>query len=184
MIKHTEEIFNILSRGGFISQNSTDELKNRLYGEIEDHEQEYADYFSGIGFQLEGGNGYYYFCRRETKMAVQDKVERLAEWIDYVDFLRTYNPAFGVGFEFHPADIQLQMRNDVEMRDKAERLFPEKRNHQEIVDTLVQKMRNIGFVEVVNEMEATYRVTSAFNYIDELINMLVIAEEVKDEIPE
>jgi len=183
-IKNTEEIFNILSKGGFIPQNSTDELKKRYYDLIEDNFQEYAEYFRGVGFCLEGGNGYYYFSRPEPKIVIQDKIERLAEWIDYVDFLRTYNPSFGVGFEFSTANIQLQLSNDIEMKEKAEKLFSDRRNYKDIVETLVNKMKNVGFIEVANEQEPTYRVTSAFNYIDKLINMLVISEEVKDEIPE
>jgi len=184
MLKNTEEIFNILSRGGFISQNSIDDQKRRYYDLLEDNQQAYEDYFSGVGFVLEGGNGYYYFSRKEGRLVVQEKVERLVEWIDLIDLLRTYNPSFGVGFEFSPANIQLQMSNDIETREKFEKLFPDKKSHKEMVDALVQKMKNIGFIEVANEMNDTYRVTSAFNYIDEIINMLIISEEVKDEIPE
>jgi len=183
-LKYTEEIFNILSKGGFIAQNSTDEQKKRFYGIIEENEQEYAEYFGGVGFCLEGENGYYYFSRKDTKQQTQEKIERLAEWIDYVDFLRTFDPAFGNGFEFSAASIQMKLSNDVEMKEKAERLFSEKRNFAEIVENLITKMKNLGFIEVADEMEPTYRVTSAFNYIDKLISMLVIAEEVKDEIPE
>jgi len=183
-IKYTEEIFNILSKGGFISQNSTDEQKKRYYDLIEDNEQEYAEYFSGVGFCLEGENGYYYFSRKEPKVVTQDKIERLAEWIDYVDFLRTFNPSFGVGYEFSAVSILMQMNNDIEMKEKADKLFSDKHNYKEIVETLVTKMKNFSFIEVINEQESTYKVTSAFNYIDKLINMLVISEEVKDEIPE
>jgi len=183
-IKNTEDIFNILSKGGFISQNSTDEQKKRYYDLIEENKQEYAEYFSGIGFCLEDGNGYFYFSRKEPKVQLQEKIERLAEWIDYVDFLCTFNSSFSVGFEFSAANIQMQMSNDIELKDKAGKLFSDKRNFQEIVETLITKMKNLGFIEVANEEEPTYRVTSAFNYIDKLINMLVISEEVKDEIPE
>jgi len=184
MIKNTEDIFNILSKGGFISQNSTDEQKKRYYDLIEDNEQEYADYFAGVGFDLEGGNGYYYFSRKEPRVVIQEKIERLAKWIDQVDFLRTFNPSFGVGFEFSAANIQLQLGNDIEMKEKAGKLFSDKHNYKDIVDELVKQMLNVGFIEVANELEPTYKVTSAFNYIDKLINMLVISEEVKDEIPE
>ena len=58
---YTKDIFDILSRGAFISQYSVSQQLSNLYDAIEDDFQQYQDYFSGIGFLLEGGNGYYYF---------------------------------------------------------------------------------------------------------------------------
>ena len=40
----------------------------------------------------------------------------------------------------------------------------------------------IGFAECINETDETYKVTSAFRYAEELVNMIQIANE--DEIPE
>lgn len=78
-MRYTKEIFDILSRGGFISQNSVSQQQSNLYDAIEDDFQQYQDYFSGIGFSLEGGNGYYYFSRQENKVELADKVQRMAE---------------------------------------------------------------------------------------------------------
>lgn len=39
-----------------------------------------------------------------------------------------------------------------------------------------------GFAECISEQDETYKVTSAFNYAEELVNMIQIANE--DEIPE
>ena len=87
MMRYTKEIFDILSKGGFISQNSISQQRSHLYDAIEDDFNDYQEYFSGIGFLLEGGNGYYYFSRTENRMELTDKVQRLALWIDRVDFL-------------------------------------------------------------------------------------------------
>ena len=67
-MRYTKEIFEILSRGGFISQNSISPQRMHLYDAIEDDFQQYQEYFEGIGFLLEGGNGYYYFSRSESKV--------------------------------------------------------------------------------------------------------------------
>lgn len=56
-MRYTKEIFDILNKGGFISQNSISQQRSHLYDAIEDDFQNYQEYFSGIGFQLEGGNG-------------------------------------------------------------------------------------------------------------------------------
>ena len=86
-MRYTKEIFDILSKGGFISQNSISQHRSHLYDAIEDDFNDYQEYFSGIGFLLEGGNGYYYFSRTENRLELTDKVQRLALWIDRVDFL-------------------------------------------------------------------------------------------------
>ena len=52
----------------------------------------------------------------------------------------------------------------------------------EIVSKLLQEMMSIGFAECVNEQDESYKVTSAFRYAEELVNMIQIANE--DEVPE
>jgi len=183
-IQNTETIFNILGRGGFISQNSTDADRSRLYDDIEENEEEYRAYFKGIGFMLEGGNGYYYFTRKEPKINVQEKVERLAEWIDILDFLTTFDPIFTSGYEFRPADIEARLSTDIELKGKAEQLIAKGQTFHEFTEKLIDRMKSFGVIETANELESTYRVTAAFRYIEELVNALKIAEEVKDEIPE
>lgn len=47
-MKYTEEIFNILSRGGFISANSVSSTVKRYYDALEEDFTEYYDYYKGI----------------------------------------------------------------------------------------------------------------------------------------
>ena len=122
-MRYTKDIFDILSRGGFISQNSVSQQISNLYDVIEDDFQQYQDYFSGIGFLLEGGNGYYYFSRSENKVELADKVQRMAEWIDRIDFLKTFNTAFGSGFTFRKSNILEQFSSDIELKEKARHLY-------------------------------------------------------------
>jgi hypothetical protein len=123
-MRYTKDIFDILSRGGFISQNSVSQQISNLYDAIEDDFQQYQDYFSGIGFLLEGGNGYYYFSRSENKVELADKVQRMAEWIDRIDFLKTFNTAFGSGFTFSKSNIleQFYVNNSYFSRIRIHRL--------------------------------------------------------------
>lgn len=60
-MRYTKDIFEILSTGGFISQNSISQQRSHLYDAIEDDFQNYRDYYEGVGFLLEGGNGYYFY---------------------------------------------------------------------------------------------------------------------------
>ena len=64
------------------------------------------------------------------------------------------------------------------------KLFKGKRSYEEIVEKLVKEMIDIGFVELLSEMEMTYKVTSAYNYIEGLVDCINISEGIIDEIPE
>ena len=50
------------------------------------------------------------------------------------------------------------------------------------MDKLIDDLEKIGFIELENELDGTWKVTSAFHYIEELIDSLIVSEEVKDEV--
>lgn len=175
-MRYTKEIFEILSKGGFISQNSISQQRAHLYDAIEDDFQQYQEYYEGIGFLLEGGNGYYYFSRSESKMDLADKVQRLATWIDRVDFLKTFNTAFGPGFSFRKSNILEKFSSDIELKEKARHLYTDLKTNDEKIDKLINEMDKMGFMEIENDLDNTYKVTSAFHYIEEVIDCLTIIE--------
>lgn len=175
-MRYTKEIFEILSKGGFISQNSISQQRSLLYDAIEDDFRQYQEYFEGIGFLLEGGNGYYYFSRQETKVELEDKVQRLAAWIDRLDFLKTFNTAFGSGFSFRKSNILEEFSSDIELKEKARHIYTDLKTNDEKMDKFIGDMERLGFVELENELDGTYKVTAAFHYIEELIDCLTIIE--------
>lgn len=175
-MRYTKEIFDIMSKGGFISQNSISQQSSHLYDVIEDNFKDYQDYYCGIGFMLEGGNGYYYFSRAENKVELTDKVQRLAQWIDRVDFLKTFNNTFGSGFTFRKSNILEKFSSDIELKEKARNLYTDVKTNEEKVEKLVGELERQGFVELENELDGTYKVTAAFHYIEELIDCLTIIE--------
>ena len=133
-------------------------------------------YFSGIGFSLEGGNGYYYFSRQENKVELADKVQRMAEWIDKTDFLKTFNTAFGSGFTFRKSNILEKFSSDIELKEKARRLYTDLKTNDEKIDKLIGDLQRQGFVELQDELDGTFKVRAAFHYIEELIDCLTIIE--------
>lgn len=183
-MKYTEEIFNILSKGGFISSNSVSTQVKRLYDAIEEDLPDYYDYYKGIGFYLEGGDGYYYFTRKESKVDLERKLEAIQKWIDYLSFLKTYHSAFGPGFLFRAADIEIQIGCDIELKEKATKLFSDKKKYDEVVGKLLKELESIGLIEKENELDGTYKVLSAFHYMEDLVDCITISEEVQNEIPE
>jgi hypothetical protein len=58
------------------------------------------------------------------------------------------------------------------------------KNFSEVAEKLTHELEGIGFAEPLNVLEGSYRVTSAFHYIEEMMDIITISEEVKDEIPE
>ena len=175
-MRYTKEIFDILSKGGFISQNSVSQQQSNLYDAIEDDFQQYQDYYKGIGFLLEGGNGYYYFSRSENKTELADKIQRMAEWIDRIDFLKTFNTAFGSGFTFRKSNILEQFSREIELKEKARHLYTDLKTNDEKMDKLISDLQRQGFVEQQDELDSTFKVTAAFHYIEELIDCLTIIE--------
>ena len=53
MRNNTQRIYERLSRGEFLSVDSTDSSIRHLYEDIEENVEDYADYFKEIGLQLE-----------------------------------------------------------------------------------------------------------------------------------
>jgi hypothetical protein len=183
-MKYTAEVFQRLSRGQFISNNSVDTDTRALYNDIEDNFEEYEDYFKKIEFVLSAGDGFYYFSRNEAKVNIESKLQSLFSWIDYVDFLKTFDTSFDSGTQFKLVDIEHQLSLNIELKEKISRLFPDKSSYHEKVEELANKMVAIGFAEQINELDGMYQVTSAFHYIEQIILCIDINEEVKDEIPE
>lgn len=183
-LRYSEEIFNILSKGGFISANSISSAIKRYYDLIDDDFQSYYDYYKGIGFYLEGGDGYYLFTRRESKVDLERKLEAVMRWIDYLSFLKTYNPIFGAGYTFRTADITVAISCNMELKEKAEKLFRDKKVYTEIVEKLVGELEKANLIELENEHDQTYKVLSAFNYMEDIVDSITISEDTSDEIPE
>ena len=179
-MKYTEEIFNILSRGGFISANSVSSTVKRYYDALEEDFTEYYDYYKGIGFYLEAGNGYYLFTRQETRVDLERKLEAVGKWIDYLSFLKTYHSAFGPGFLFRRADIEVQIGCNMELKEKASRLFSDKKKFGEVVEKLVAELEKAGMIELENEHDETYKVLTAFHYMEEMVDCITILEDTSN----
>ena len=183
-MKYTSEIFQRLSNGKFISANSIDPMAHAIFLDLEEHQQEYADYYAQIDFQLCAGDGYFYFSRKEQKMTVENKLQGLLSWIDNLDFLKAYDTSFDVGTQFNLAQMEVQLGANLELKDKLQNIFPDKVSNHDKLEALVASLVSMGFAEEVNEIEGFYQVTSAFHYIENIIDCINISEEVSDEIPE
>ncbi len=183
-MKYTSEVFQRLSRGQFISSNSIDAETRAIYSDIEENQQEYEEYFSKIDFQLSYGDGFYYFSRKEAKVITENKLQSLFSWIDYLDFLKTYDTTFDAGTQFSLVQMEVKLSTIPGLKEKLSQLFPDKATNRQKLEALAGAMESMGFAELVNEADGTYQVTNAFHYIEQIILCINIDEDVKDEIPQ
>lgn len=185
MRNNTQRIYERLSRGEFLSVDSSDTSIRHLYEDIEENFDDYTDFFKEIGLQLEAGNGYFYFSRiGEGKQSIEQKLESFSKWLDYLDFLKTYNQSFTAGYQFRKSHLIEQISLYIELKEKAGHLYKKYGvgSYLEIVNKLLQEMQGMGFAECISEQDESFKITSAFHYAEELVDMIQIANE--DEIPE
>ncbi len=182
----TAEIYQILSKGQFISSNSSDEKIRKLFVLVEDNFADLARYFAEINLTLERGDEYFYFSRPESRADLERKVESAYKWIDIVDFFKTHDSVFGSGYRFSPADIVVKLNVDAMLKSKFAGLKRHTRTDkfddaiQRLIDTLCRE----GFAELENEVTNSYKVLASFSYLENLIMSIHIPEEIADEIPE
>ena len=52
------------------------------------------------------------------------------------------------------------------------------------MEKLLDELAKIGFIELENELEGVWKVTSSFHYLEEMIDCITITEDLKNEMPE
>ena len=179
------QIYEYLSKGNFLTANTTNKESRNLYGVVEDNFELLREYFMGINFILEQGDGYFYFARKESRSSLEQKLLRLFSWIDIMDFFTTYDTSFGPGFVFSPAEILVRSRIDMDLEMKLDGLKKHaggKEKRKEILDSILDRMIKDGYIECVSDINGSWKVLSSWNYLTSIIDCINFENE--DEIPE
>ena len=58
----------------------------------------------------------------------------------------------------------------------------DKKKYNEVVEKLVFELEKAGMIELENEHDNTYKVLTAFHYMEDLVDCITISEEMNDEI--
>lgn len=184
--KQTGEIFELLSKGQFISSNSSRDKIRQLYYALEEHFEELHDYFYAINFILERGDEFFYFSRDESRVDTERKILAASKWIDIMDFFKAFESTFGSGFRFTPSDILVRLNVDATLKNKLEGLkkYSPEDSYSERIQYIIRMLINDNFIELENEISNTYKVLSSFRYLEQLLMNINIPEEVQNEIPE
>lgn len=185
--KITAKIFEYLQKGLLISSNSMDEEVRKMYFAIEEHYEDMYEYFSQINYCLERGNEYFHFSRTEPKATLEQKVTKAYYWIDVLDFFKTYDEAFGVGTRFRQEAILMEVGINVVLQNKVDGMkkhFSGKGMRREILQSMLERLKRESFIELENPDTNTYKVMTAWNYLEQLVASIQITEETEDEKPE
>lgn len=169
----TAEIFDILSKGQFISSNAVDENKRYIYQYLEEHTEELFVKYEEIGYQLNSGNNYYYFSKpNESNPSVENKIEKALRWLNILAFFNAFRKDLCRGARFSSYDILPQIEINLSLKEQLTEL--QKRHasdkpHHEKLNDLLKEMQKEGFIDLENEMEQIWKVLDAWEYMEELV---------------
>ena len=80
----------------------------------------------------------------------------------------------------------MKIKTDADLENKLEGLkkYADKNTHQEIIERILKMLGDDTFIEMENPITQQFKVLASFNYLEKLILIINIPEEVKNEIPE
>ena len=175
---HTSVLFDYLQKGQFICSNSCDETVRDMYEMIDDNFEALSLYFLQIGYTLERGNEYFYFSRTEPRATLEQKILRAYYWIDVLDLFKTYDETFGAGCRFQPEQILVALQNKL---DGMRKHFSDREVRKDVLDNIIRQLAKESFIELENEKSNTYKVLSAWHYLERLIESIQIFDETEEE---
>ena len=181
---HTSVLFDYLQKGQFICSNSCDETVRDMYEMIDDNFEALSLYFLQIGYTLERGNEYFYFSRTEPRATLEQKILRAYYWIDVLDQFKTSDETFGAGCRFQPEQILVEANINVALQNKLDGMrkhFSDREVRKDVLDNIIRQLAKESFIELENEKSNTYKVLSAWHYLERLIESIQIFDETEEE---
>ena len=181
---HTSVLFDYLQKGQFICSNSCDETVRDMYEMIDDNFEALSLYFLQIGYTLERGNEYFYFSRTEPRATLEQKILRAYYWIDVLDLFKTYDETFGAGCRFQPEQILVEANINVALQNKLDGMrkhFSDREVRKDVLDNIIRQLAKESFIELENEKSNTYKVLSAWHYLERLLESIQIFDETEEE---
>ena len=79
----------------------------------------------------------------------------------------------------------MKIKTDAELESKLEALSKSKETQLEILEKeIIKPLLDDTFIDIANDRTGEYKVLAAFKYIEQLILIINISEDVNYEIPE
>ena len=176
----TAELFDILSKGQFISSNAVDEDRRYSYKYLEENQEKLSQKFEEVGFQLNSGNNYFYFSKpNETNQGVENKIEKALRWLNILAFFTNFRKDLCRGVRFSAYDVLPQIELNLALKEQLNDL--QKRNgsqktHRDKLNDLLKEMQKEGFIDIENEMDEQWKVLDAWEYMEKMVMAVNIYE--------
>lgn len=180
----TAEVFDVLSRGGFICSNAVRPGMRDLYCYVEEREEQLSCAFAEVGYQLETGNNYYYFSRKtEDVQSRERKIAKALKWLDWLAFFTTWRKDLCRGARISPHEIAAQLDINSSLKDQLaalQRTGADRRNYTEQLDALFAELKRDGFIELENETTQTWKLLDAWDYMEQMVMAVNITDEEEE----
>ncbi|MEA3227898.1 MAG: hypothetical protein U9P38_02375 [Campylobacterota bacterium] len=175
--QYMQKIYAIILKGGFINENSSKNSNTEIYNAITTKESEIRAYFLPLGYILMHRSGYFYFAHDEASDK-ESALEKIVDYIDIVNFLKTVDNSFSIGYRFKLSSIENQLNSSIELQDLAKKMKGiNSKSNREFVQKIVDKLKKDGFVEEVSTQNAEFIVLNSYDYIEMFLSEVEIYEE-------
>jgi len=179
--KRTAEIFEKLSRGNFICSNAVQNEERYLYQYIEENQEALQSTFLEIGYELQGGNNFYFFSKsNESSQGKEKKIEKALRWLDVLAFFTSFRKDLCRGARFSPHDILQQLDVNLALKDQLTQLSKRSasdKNYQEMLLSLLKELQREGFIDVENDLSQTWKILDAWDYMEQLVLAVNILDD-------
>ncbi|WOE70351.1 hypothetical protein RZR97_01970 [Hydrogenimonas thermophila] len=164
--RQTKEIFERLSKGKFICQNSPVNFEKRLFDICDKNSDILEAYFKPIGFDLQYGPGYYYFSKELQESQIEAKLEHILQLLDYIEMFYQYDEHFNVNWRGSPIDLAKAATDNIAIKERIEKIkgIGGKDIFQKC-EEIFKKMERDGFMALEDEYEKRYVVLTSYNYL-------------------
>lgn len=175
---YKKQVYQILSKGKFISQASSDHQIRTYYENIQQNEGAYRSYFAEEGLILDHGRGYYQFCYDTETDNVVSAILVIKKYITIFSILIAWQDSIGPGDTFQKKDLLAAVNIGDEDFLRELTSYAKRDNYRDIINDLIVTLRNDGIIEkfIENDTEKFY-VTSAYNYLEDLYNNTKVYNE-------
>lgn len=175
---YKKEIYQILSKGKFISQTSIERRIRTYFENLQENEEVYKKYFEEEGLILDCGRGYYQFCYDVENENTSSATQIIKKYITIFSILIAWRDDIGPGSSFQRKEL-LDAYNAGNEDFKSElSSFATRNSYIDVIKELITTLRLDGFIEKYMENgEEKFYVTSAYNYLEDLYNNCVVYNE-------
>ena len=174
--QYIQKIYANILKGAFINENSTKNANAEIYDAIVTKEEEIRAYFKPIGYILMRRAGYFYFAHDEASDG-EASLQKIVDYIDIVNLLKTLDNNFNVGHRFKLSSIENQLNASIELQELAKKMRGiSSKNNREFVQKIVEKLKKDGFVEEINSTNAEYLVLNSYDYIELFLSEVEVYE--------